>query len=275
MIQLKRLLEDITSVDLKQQNALERIRDGWDSRAKQAANLLIERFYEKFPIGFGLSLNQSRIAAAAFVGNFVVESGVRPNVAQNRTVRKPDGLYFTPTSPAEAKNLGTGVGYGLAQWTNNGSRRSKLISGGASTIADQLNFVFTELKGTEESAWKKIKQNLNDIDAATAAVVTYYERAGVPNLTERQRYARTILNAVGGTTSSSKTTSKPNASSSTSTTSKPNASSSTSTKKTHTVKSGESLSVIAKKYGTTVTAIKKANRLTSDKITVGQKLIIN
>ena len=263
MIQLKRLLEDITSADLKQQDALERIRDGWDSRAKQAANLLIKRFYEKFPIGFGLSLNQSQIAAAAFVGNFVVESGVRPNVAQNRTIRKSDGLYFTPTSPAEAKKLGTDVGYGLAQWTNNGSRRSDLISGGASTIADQLYFVFNELKGTEESAWNKIKQNLNDIDAATAAVVTYYERAGAPNLTERQRYARTILTALGGTTSSSKTTSKPKASSS------------PSTKKTHTVKSGESLSVIAKKYGTTVTAIKKANRLTSDKITVGQKLIIN
>ena len=260
MIQLKRLLEDITSADLKQQDALERIRDGWDSRAKQAANLLIKRFYEKFPIGFGLSLNQSRIAAAAFVGNFVVESGVRPNVAQNRTIRKSDGLYFTPTSPAEAKKLGTDVGYGLAQWTNNGSRRSDLISRGASTIADQLYFVFNELKGTEESAWKKIKQNLNDIDAATAAVVTYYERAGVPNLTERQRYARTILTTLGGTTK---------------TTSKPKASSSPSTKKTHTVKSGESLSVIAKKYGTTVKQLKISNRLPSDEIKIGQKLIIN
>ena len=263
MIQLKRLLEDITSADLKQQDALERIRDGWDSRAKQAANLLVERFYTKIPIGFGLSLNQSRIAAAAFVGNFVVESGVRPNVAQNRTIRKSDGLYFTPISPAEAKKLGTDVGYGLAQWTNNGSRRSDLISRGASTIADQLYFVFNELKGTEESAWNKIKQNLNDIDAATAAVVTYYERAGAPNLTERQRYARTILTALGGTTSASKTTSKPKASSS------------PSTKKTHTVKSGESLSVIAKKYGTTGKQLKILNRLPSDEIKIGQKLIIN
>jgi len=44
--------------------------------------------------------------------------------------------------------------------------------------------------------------------------------------------------------------------------------------KTYTVKSGDSLSVIASKYKTTVDSIKRANKLKSDMIKPGQKLII-
>jgi LysM repeat protein len=43
---------------------------------------------------------------------------------------------------------------------------------------------------------------------------------------------------------------------------------------TYTVVSGDSLSVIAKRYNTTVTAIKTENQLTTDVIYVGQKLKI-
>jgi LysM repeat protein len=46
------------------------------------------------------------------------------------------------------------------------------------------------------------------------------------------------------------------------------------TKKTYTVKSGDSLSVIASKYKTTVDSLKRANNLKSDIIKPGQKLII-
>lgn len=42
----------------------------------------------------------------------------------------------------------------------------------------------------------------------------------------------------------------------------------------HVVESGHTLSTIASAYGTTVTAIKKANNLKSDTIYVGQKLFI-
>jgi hypothetical protein len=42
----------------------------------------------------------------------------------------------------------------------------------------------------------------------------------------------------------------------------------------HTVKSGESLSVIARKYSTTVVKIKQKNKLKSDKLQIGQKLTI-
>ncbi|MGV3489188.1 MAG: LysM peptidoglycan-binding domain-containing protein [Tuberibacillus sp.] len=44
--------------------------------------------------------------------------------------------------------------------------------------------------------------------------------------------------------------------------------------KTYTVKSGDSLSVIAKKYGVSVTDLKAANQLTSDVIRIGQQLNI-
>jgi LysM repeat protein len=44
--------------------------------------------------------------------------------------------------------------------------------------------------------------------------------------------------------------------------------------KVHFVKSGESLSVIARKYNTSVSKIKQKNKLKSDKLQIGQKLII-
>ncbi|MGM9802889.1 MAG: LysM peptidoglycan-binding domain-containing protein [Muribaculaceae bacterium] len=44
--------------------------------------------------------------------------------------------------------------------------------------------------------------------------------------------------------------------------------------KTHTVKSGETLGAIAEKYGTTVSAIKRASGIKSDRLSIGQKLKI-
>ena len=43
---------------------------------------------------------------------------------------------------------------------------------------------------------------------------------------------------------------------------------------THTVRRGENLSKIAKRYGVTVAAIKKANNFAGDQIQVGQKIKI-
>jgi membrane-bound lytic murein transglycosylase D len=52
-------------------------------------------------------------------------------------------------------------------------------------------------------------------------------------------------------------------------------SSESTTQQIHVVKSGETLSSIANKYGVSVDNIKNWNNLSSDKITIGQKLIIN
>lgn len=51
-------------------------------------------------------------------------------------------------------------------------------------------------------------------------------------------------------------------------------STSTSTVKTHTVKKGETLSSIAKKYGCTVNQLKQWNNLKSNNVVVGKKLKI-
>jgi N-acetylmuramoyl-L-alanine amidase len=42
----------------------------------------------------------------------------------------------------------------------------------------------------------------------------------------------------------------------------------------HKVKSGESLSLLAKRYGTTVSALKKANKLNKNTLYIGQVLMI-
>lgn len=49
---------------------------------------------------------------------------------------------------------------------------------------------------------------------------------------------------------------------------------STSTQSTHTVVKGDTLWALSQKYGVTVAAIKTANKLTTDMISIGQKLII-
>lgn len=43
----------------------------------------------------------------------------------------------------------------------------------------------------------------------------------------------------------------------------------------HVVQKGDSLSKVAKKYGTTVSALREVNKLSSDKLLVGQKLLIS
>ena len=79
-------------------------------------------------------------------------------------------------------------------------------------------------------------------------------------------------------TSSTASTNATANTSTTNTTNTSNQSSSTSTKTQnigHIVKSGETLSAIASKYGVSVENIKKWNNLSSDKLSIGQKLTIN
>jgi len=79
-------------------------------------------------------------------------------------------------------------------------------------------------------------------------------------------------------TSSTASTNATANTSTTNTTNTSNQSSSTSTKTqniVHIVKSGETLSAIASKYGVSVENIKKWNNLSSDKLSIGQKLTIN
>jgi len=185
MIRLKQLLqEDIENIAPATPEELggdyQLLHDGWETRGVAAANYLVGK-------GF------SKIIAAAFIGNFAVESGVRANVSQNRVKGLKAGTGFKPTPPDVAKKQPGWAGYGLAQWTQ--ERRASLISAGAATVNQQLNFVISELNSSESSAWKKIKST-KTLSDATAAVVKFYERAGTPALSERITKATTIYNRI-------------------------------------------------------------------------------
>ena len=188
MIRLKQLLqEDIENIstlgstpDEDSSEDYQLLYDGWETRGVNAANYLVSKGFNK-------------IIAAAFIGNFAVESGVRANVSQNRVKGLKTGTGFKPTPPDVAKKQPGWAGYGLAQWTQ--ERRASLISAGAATVNQQLNFVISELNSTESSAWKKIKST-KTLSDATAAVVKFYERAGTPALSERISKATTIYNRI-------------------------------------------------------------------------------
>ena len=184
MIRLKKILqEDIESIETdifaKENNPdYELLYDGWLERGKTAAEYLIKK-------GF------SKIIAAAFIGNFAVESGVRPNVSQNLTKALKLGFGFKPTTPTIALKQPSTSGYGLAQWTEN--RKTNLISYGASSTTQQLDFLIAELNGSQSTAWKKIKTQTSIADA-TEAIVLYYERAGKQALSDRINKATSIYN---------------------------------------------------------------------------------
>ena len=89
-----------------------------------------------------------------------------------------------------------------------------------------------------------------------------------------QAVMETAVAAVSGkktpATTTQKTTTQKKSPASTSQASAPKTAAAT----THTIKRGETLSVIARKYGVTVAALKSANGLKNDKINAGQKLKI-
>jgi hypothetical protein len=179
MIRLKKLIiEDVKSQE--SDAGYELLFDGWLDRGILAANYLIKK-------GF------SKVIAAAFIGNFATESGVRPNVSQNLTKGLKLGFGFKPTTPAEAKKQPSKAGYGLAQWTE--SRKTKLITSNAASTTAQLDFIIAELKNNESAAWDQIKKH-KTISGATKAVVEFYERAGKQALSERISKATEIYNSI-------------------------------------------------------------------------------
>ena len=186
MIRLKSLLkEDIENlqIDTSEKETTpdyQLLYDGWLDRGVVAANHLVSKGY-------------SKIIAAAFIGNFAVESGVRPDVSQNLTKPLKLGFGFKPPTLAIAAKQPASSGYGLAQWT--ADRKSKLIANSASTTTQQLNFVVAELKGSQSSAWERIKDT-KTLAKAVEAIVTYYERAGKPVLSKRISKATEIYDRI-------------------------------------------------------------------------------
>ena len=158
--------------------------DGWEERAKAAALYL----YNK-----GKGIGMTKIHAAAFIGNFKQESGVRHDNSQYYTKGMTLGLGYKPISLEQAAETPGWAGYGLAHWTK--SRRQALVDAGANTINKQLDFVISELTNNSGAGWSSIKPT-KSISSATKEVVTKYERAGAPAVAARTKNAQAVYNMI-------------------------------------------------------------------------------
>jgi LysM repeat protein len=231
--------------------------------------------------------------AAAIVGNFVEESGVRADALQDM---KGTGNYI----PGPIKVDGR-TGYSFAQWTYKDRQKSLLdfakgkqldISKYPLTTAIAVAFVVYELTGTMSNVLDKLKASKN-ISAATNIILKQYEmpaNQGPSALAARTANAQAILDLLPKDAATKKPTATVNKS--TTAASKPGLqgtldyiqkefdkansavakTKSTTTTTYHTVQSGDTLSAIAVKYKTTVPNIKKINNLKTDTIKPGDKL---
>lgn len=132
---------------------------------------------KKFFYNFFLQNGYSPHASAGIVGNLVQESGL------NVQIDKP-------------------YGFGSAQWID--SRKTDLFNfskqkGYAPTDRlAQAQFILHELNSTHKKANTYLKGARN-VDEATEAFSTHYERAGKPMLNNRIKYANEVLTTLGGT----------------------------------------------------------------------------
>jgi hypothetical protein len=154
--------------------------DGVEQRAVEAARYLVSQGIDP-------------LYAAAFMGNFAVESGVRIDASQYYAKTVNNKFSIKPTTPKEADKTPGWAGYGIAQWTQ--SRRSALIAAGADTLEAQLDYLISELEGSESRAWRLIQKETT-LSGAITSIVKNYERAGVPHLGRRLSQGESIYKQI-------------------------------------------------------------------------------
>lgn len=197
--------------------------------------------------------------------NLQAESGLRSNNLQNSGNNR---LGMTDEEYTEAVDNGSyskesfvydQIGFGLAQWTY-WSRKKWLYeyakSKGAS-IGDenmQLEFLVMELKRDFKNVWNALC-NAQSVREASDVVLLQFERPANQS-EENCQYRASLGLKLYNEYACGYTEEEP-------------------TNTTHTVKSGDNLTKIAKQYGTTIDAIVKANNIIDpNKIYVGDVLII-
>ena len=235
--------------------------------------------------------------AAAIVGNFVEESGVRPDAQQDM---KGTGNYI----PGPLKIDGR-TGYSFAQWTEKGRQKSLKAyadSRGIDITAEPLtnaiatDFVIDEFNGAFANVLERLKAS-KTLSAATNIILKQYEmpyNQGASALAARTANAQAILDGMPKDTT--KPAAKPNQLVAKTNKSaaksglqgtldyinqefdKNNAAIAKAAKSKitpttyHTVSSGDTLGKLATKYKTTIPNLKKLNNLSTDTIKIGQKL---
>lgn len=209
----------------------------------------------------------NEIGVSALMGNLQAESGLRPNNLQNSFEKK---LGMTDEQYTQAVNNGTysreqfskdSAGYGLCQWTHY-SRKQKLYDyakqqkAGIGDLAMQVDFLIQELKTSYKGVFNALK-TAKSIVQASDVVLTQFERPKDQSdkvKEQRASYGIGIFNKfVVQTANLPEQT----------------------TEIVYTVRAGDTLSGIAKKYKTTYQKIAKDNNIKNVNILyVGQKLVI-
>lgn len=214
----------------------------------------------------GKGLND--FAIAGIMGNLFAESGLRSNNLQNgyeRSLGMTDDEYtYAVDSGAYTNFVRDSAGYGLAQWTY-WSRKEGLLKfvkarkASIGDLATQLDYLWQELQGYANAM--KVLKTASSVRQASDVVLLDYERPA------DQSEAVKVKRAMYGQGYYDKYAIKP----------VPPASKPTPVAVTfvHTVRFGETLSSIGKKYGVAWQKIAEANKLANPNlIRVGQKLVI-
>lgn len=218
----------------------------------------------KFLKGKGLN----DFAVAGVMGNLFAESALRSNNLQNsyeRSLGMSDVEYTTAVDNGTYTNfVRDSAGYGLAQWTY-WSRKEGLLKfatakkASIGDLATQLEYLWQELQGYANVM--KVLKTATSVRQASDVILLDYERPA------DQSEAVKVKRASYGQGYYDKYAVKP----------APPAPKPTPDILTfvHTVRLGETLSSIGKKYGVSWQKIAEANKLTNPNlIRVGQKLVI-
>lgn len=214
--------------------------------------IIWDRLIEAIPNQYGV---------AGLMGNLQAESGLNPINVENSKERK---LNLNDESYTRAVDEGRytcdqfindAAGYGLAQWTSAGRKRNlyncareREVSIG--NLELQIDFLINELKTSYKTVYNTLKM-AKSIREASDVVLTKFE------IPKDQSNAVKVLRANYGMKIYEKFTSEELSG------------------EIYTVRKGDTLTKIAKNYGTTVSEIANLNNITNPNcIEVGQRLRI-
>lgn len=210
----------------------------------------------------------NEFGVAGLMGNLQAESEVRSNNLQN-SFEKKLGMSDDVYTKAVDENIYTNfihdsAGYGLAQWTY-WSRKQNLLdyakthNKSIGDLAMQVDFLIIELKQYKD-VWA-VLQTATSVKQASDVVLTQYERPRDQTdrvKEQRASYGLDFYNKYAGATPTPVKPAEPEK-----------------TEVVYTVRAGDTLSAIARKYNTTYQKIAKDNNIPNPNIIyIGQKLVI-
>ena len=164
-------------------------------------------------------------------------------------------------------------------WTGSGSSNASQTSSEYSYLEEQVRVLNAKVAGLEQSNanlqrdLNETQAKLNQLQAAAGGQASATEvqqlRAQVQAMeAQREKDKQVILDQVAKEIAGVAATKRARA------TTEPTAAATNDVGYEHIVKQGQTLTDIARAYGVTIAAIKKANNLNSDMLHIGQKLFI-